>query len=349
MRHSLTLACLLLTLLGCTSARPAVIGSGAQVADLWWAGELTDTLGNRWDVAILPGVRPSLDLSSEAFARFGPRFRHYGEAAYWRKIGTMSSQAFDYSGDCLSSFLIHGIGEDMGGTGKTVAILAHERPFGWMPQIAWRSFWGYLLKPAGRLVLAPAGAAGGAVAGAIVPIGGILYPPLVGLGDVAVVGIAVPAVRVVWQQPAWLFCLLNSEPGEDQDGRWGLSIIARPPGWKPPAASAAAEAPPGPVVLDREQLRAIAQEMIDLERCLARESQHQAGWALRRHGLRSSDGALVTVQLSADARAWLADESAAEIARMRDAAAVELGPAAGRLPPAADLSGSLEAAVGTGR
>ena len=46
---------------GGPEARPFVIGNGKQVASLFWRGELTDSRGNLWNVALIPGVATSVE------------------------------------------------------------------------------------------------------------------------------------------------------------------------------------------------------------------------------------------------------------------------------------------------
>ena len=71
-----------LALTGCgdnrAASRPMVLGNPAQLTDLYLDGELTDTKGYRWDVAIIPGISPTLEGAGDSYARAGGYIRRFG-------------------------------------------------------------------------------------------------------------------------------------------------------------------------------------------------------------------------------------------------------------------------------
>src|SRR5947207_15952576 len=60
-------------------SRRWILSQTAELRDLYLDGELTDSRGNRWTVAILPGVRPPGRRRREAFRQAG------GAVDQWRK------------------------------------------------------------------------------------------------------------------------------------------------------------------------------------------------------------------------------------------------------------------------
>jgi hypothetical protein len=345
LRRLAVLACLAVLVsaaAGCAGSRPAVIANGSEVADLWWSGELTDQKGNRWDIAILPGMGPSFELASESYSRSGRRFAEYGNPKYWHAIGNMSKNCFVFAGaDCLRDFIVTGIGDDYSDTTGTLCRLASERPFGWIAHTAWRVLWGYGIKPIGRVALGPVGAIGSSAAGLVVPVGGALYPPVAGVADVAVMGIAVPAARIVWQQPAWMFSLINNEPDEATNGSWGLSIIARPPGWKPPQGQLSEE----PLLVDEARIRRLAHALVELEERLIRSNDQEHEALLRVHDLQHWDGKPAEFTVEPKAKAWLDKTAAAELENWRTEAGRRLGTSANRLPSADEMLKLLHQAM----
>ncbi|MEK7413692.1 MAG: hypothetical protein AAB263_10310 [Planctomycetota bacterium] len=314
----LVLCAIALLSTGCGSNRPAVITNGTQLSDLWWAGELTDQAGNRWDVAIMPGMLPTFRDAGNAWSRSGERFTNYFDGDYWHQVGQMSKDCYAFAGtDCLADFVVSGIGDDYSSTSSTIGTLVEQKPFGWVAQITWRTLWGYVIKPIGRIPLGLVGSVGGVAAGTVlVPVAGVLYPPVVGAVDVAAFGIAVPAVRIVWNQVAWTVCLLNDEPDERQDGHWGLHIIQRPAGWKAQRQPDVVSRPPEPVVIDRVRMSRLVGDLVRLERSLALQAQHQRHIALMNGSLQRIDGSEPKLLVDDGARQWLDTEAAAECDRL---------------------------------
>lgn len=223
-----------LALIGCgdnrAASRPMVLGNATQLADLYLDGELTDTKGYRWDVAIIPGISPTFEGAGDSYARAGGYIRRFGTDGLAKDgksnaIGDM----YRFAGsDCLGDYVAGGISRDYRHTSADIADLVNDKPFGWYAQVAWRSTWGYVIKPVGRIITGvPASAVTATVAtaaGSIEGTGRIVMAT----GDVAVMGTIYPAGRLLWHQPAYLVSIFNAEPALHHDGKWGLHIIGHP-------------------------------------------------------------------------------------------------------------------------
>lgn len=223
-----------LALAGCgdnrAASRPMVLTNGTQLVDLYLDGELTDTKGYRWDVAIIPGISPTFAGAGDSYARAGGYVRRFGTDGIFtdgnrNSVGDM----YHFAGsDCLGDYVVGGIGRDYRHTSADIADLWSDKPFGWYAQVAWRSTWGYVLKPAGRIVTGiPASAVTATAATAAGSIEGVGRLTLA-TGDVAVMGTVYPAARLAWHQPAYLFSIFNAEPALEHNGKWGLHIIGQP-------------------------------------------------------------------------------------------------------------------------
>ena len=213
-----------------TASRPMVITNGQQMTDLYIDGQLTDTKGYLWDVAIIPGITPTFEGAGDSYARAGGYIRRYGTSGF-SEDGESNSvgDMYHFAGsDCLGDYIVGGIGRDYRHTSADIADLINEKPFGWYAQIGARSFWGYLIKPIGRVVTGvPASAVTATVAtaaGAVEGTGRVLCAA----GDVAVMGTVYPAGRLLWHQPAYLVSIFNAEPALEHDRRWGLHIVGHP-------------------------------------------------------------------------------------------------------------------------
>jgi hypothetical protein len=231
----------MIALTGCgdgrAAARPMVVGNPTQLADLYMDGQITDSKGYRYDIAIIPGINPTMAGAGDSYERAWGYVRRFGTEGLARDgkkntVGEIYSFAFN---DCAGDFTIKGIGRDYANTTHDVDDLINDKPFGWYAQIAYRTTWGYLLKPAGRLVLGTIGCVGGATVGTA--CGAVEGAGRVALatGDVATMGTIYPAGRLLWHQPAYLASIWNAEPEPKQDGHWGIRIIDRPDNANPPA------------------------------------------------------------------------------------------------------------------
>ena len=147
-----------LTLTGCgdnrAASRPMVLGNPTQLADLYLDGELTDTKGYRWDVAIIPGISPTFEGAGDSYARAGGYIRRFGTNG-WVQDGKNNAvgDMYHFAGStCLGDYVAGGISRDYRHTSADIGDLVNDKPFGWYAQVAWRSTWGYVLKPIGRIV-----------------------------------------------------------------------------------------------------------------------------------------------------------------------------------------------------
>lgn len=240
-------------LLGCATPgdgpRPFVITDGGQVKDLFWRGELTDSRGNRWNVKLLPGIAPSIEAAGEGW-RDGLDFAHDPlEAGFWDdRADEVRSGAELAVKTTLREFLLEGIGEDLKGGAEGAASNVRETPFAWIPRALGHLAWGCVIKPVGRLALAPVGVAGGLGWATLLPVGQVLSRPVAGLGWCALAGTAAPTARIAIQPPAFLLALMNREPAQRHDGRFGLSIIERADGLPLLGEEEVRPEPPQPVV-----------------------------------------------------------------------------------------------------
>ena len=213
-----------------SASRPMVITNGQQMTDLYLDGQLTDTKGYVWDVAIIPGIIPTFEGAGDSYARAGGYIRRFGTSGFTtdgesNSVGDM----YRFAGsDCLGDYIVSGIGRDYRHTSADIADLVNEKPFGWYAQIGARSLWGYLLKPIGRVVTGvPASAVTATVATAAGSVEGT-GRVVCAAGDVAVMGTIYPTGRLLWHQPAYVASIFNAEPALEHDGRWGLHIVGHP-------------------------------------------------------------------------------------------------------------------------
>lgn len=239
MNYSPAIRCLaLLFLLGltaCAGDRPSLVSRPSAIGDLWWNGAFDDSQGRRWNASIVPGVGESLWFGGRAFKRAVlDDAGLYGKAGWWKGgWKTMKESSHFAWSDSLWEFGIKGIGRDYSQTTTDLGSLFEERPFGWIAQTVALPIWGYVLKPACRVVLAPVGAVGGTVVTLATPVVLVVVPPVFGVLDAATCGVVIPVVGMTWTQVSWLASIWNSEPALSQSGRWGLQLITPPTGPTP--------------------------------------------------------------------------------------------------------------------
>ncbi len=209
----------------CQGGRPFVVTNTAQLSDLYWEGELTDTKENRWGVTIIPGVMPPLRWGKDSWTDAGEILQEYGKEEFWDDNAELFTDSWTFAKDAIVEYGYEGIGEDFSEASRNISANYQETPFGWIPRIVMNFFWGYLIKPSFRMATAPAGAALGASASIVLPIGYTLYPTFWAIGQSTFNGVIVPIAGVTGHQLIYIFVLPNREPSEDQDGSYGLYII----------------------------------------------------------------------------------------------------------------------------
>jgi len=236
--------------------RHPVVSSASQVGSLYWQGQLTDHRGNRWNFTWIPGIVPTWRGAGEGFADGWEFTAPMGTGRYWRTQGAWIGDCMRWSGrDVLWDFGLAGVGRDWTETSDALVGVARDKPFGWVAQLAGRSLWGFVCVPAGRLALAPVGAACGVAVG-------VLRTPLESSGRIAVtagyagaMGVVVPVGKMAWHQPAWLLSLANAEPDPADSGAWGVSIVGNQ------GQSAAAQ---DTRIIGRDQVRSHARQRVEL-------------------------------------------------------------------------------------
>lgn len=251
MRAILAAVCVCPLLLGCATPgeqpRPFVIGNGRQVADLWWRGELTDQHGNRWNVSLIPGIGPTFEWGGERWKDGLDFATDPFEGEFWEDRADDIEDGVEFAAeDVLGDFLAEGLARDFEGAGEGISSNLRETPFGWIPRAIGHAVWGFLVKPVGRLALAPVGVAGGLLYSVGSPVVHVAARPVGGLGYCAVGGTALPALRLAAHPPVFMLAMANREPAVHHDGSFGLSIIRGPDQGEGPAWVEETPADPAP-------------------------------------------------------------------------------------------------------
>jgi len=140
-------------------SRPWILTQPAELRDLYLDGELTDGRGNRWSVAIVPGVRPQGRRSRDGFRKAGDAVEQWRKASFWQDRRLEFHDGVRFAVDDMGrTLIVDGIRRDWRNTRGRVAELRQEKPSPWLAQLAWQTTTGYVILPLGRVTL---GAAGG--------------------------------------------------------------------------------------------------------------------------------------------------------------------------------------------
>jgi len=220
---------------GSASLRPAaceaeqrawVITRPDQLRDLYLYGELTDSVGNRWEVGIVPGIVPQLSHAKRAVRAAGSDLAELQAAAFWTKRRQQLNDGMKFAfDDVWKHFLIDGLKGDYHNTSSAIAELLEEKPFAWAPRLAGDALGGYLIVPGGRVGLAPVGMMAGVSYSFLAPGMAVMAPPLKAVGRFALDGVVYPASLIALHHPVYLLAIMNPEPAERHDGRFWLRII----------------------------------------------------------------------------------------------------------------------------
>lgn len=238
--------------------RAWVLAHPDMLADLYVEGELTDSRGNRWEVAAVPGVLPplragreswreagrGLDRAGDALGRAGSALADYGEGAFWANRLETGEDALRFAAeDALYDFVIVGVREGVGETASELDHTVREKPFAWAPRALARGTWGFVLEPAARTSAGIAGAGAGLAWAAVGPPLETTGPVLAATlrtaeasaitgwevtTDGVVCGALIPAGALAAHQPMWALAVLNPEPLPRHDGQFGLRIADGP-------------------------------------------------------------------------------------------------------------------------
>lgn len=208
-------------------SRAMVLWDGAQISDLYWNGMITSADERRWNVGFLPGIAPTGTVVANSWNRAGGYYQQAFPAEHEGISPARSCWRWAW-GTVASDFMIGGIGRDGASSKSEIGSACREKPFGWPAVVVYEAVSGYVVKPAGRLLVGGIGTAlggtaavgCGAVQGAVPTVGAV--------ADIAVVGTVYPTLRLAWHHPAWALSLVSAEPQPWQDGRWTLRIVSDP-------------------------------------------------------------------------------------------------------------------------
>jgi len=210
-------------------SRRWILTQPAQLRDLYLDGELTDSRGNRWSVAIVPGIRPQGRRSRDGLRKAGDVVNQWTQAGFWHDRRREFHDGVKFAVDDMGrTLMVEGIRRDWRDTRWRVAELRQEKPFAWLAQLTWRTTTGYVIVPLGRVTLGTGGAAGGFTYAAVQPAVSTSAPACTALTWAGGKGLVVPATMILLHQPAYLLAIVNAEPLERHNGRFGLRIISAP-------------------------------------------------------------------------------------------------------------------------
>ena len=226
-----------IALTGCggrtAEARPMVVPHGAQMADLYMNGQINDSKGYRYDIAIIPGINPTFSGAGDSYERAWGYLKRYGTdgvAHDGKKNGVGKIYTFAFR-DCAEDFTIKGIGRDYSNTSNDIADLITDKPFGWYAQVAYRSTWGYLIKPTGRVVLGTIGCVGGTAIGSAVGTLEGAGRVTLAAGDVATMGTIYARHRFGIERPTVGLLSIGEEPGKgDTLRKEAYELLVNAPG-----------------------------------------------------------------------------------------------------------------------
>jgi hypothetical protein len=208
-----------------TPDRPMIISNAHQLGDLYWNGQIDDSKGYRWDVAIIPGISNIAQGSGKSFSRSG---------GYIKRFGTTSDGKDDFVGaalhfatrDCIGTFMVDGIHHDYASTSHDIHRLIREKPFTWYAILTYDAALGYVIKPLGRTIIGTVGATAGFACTAVFGSGEAVVTTAMVSGDTAIFGTTYPILLFTWQQPAYVMSIFTGEPDLQENGHWGLNIVA---------------------------------------------------------------------------------------------------------------------------
>jgi hypothetical protein len=226
------------------SERPFVITNASQLRDLYWRGELTDSKGNRWRIWIVPGITPPLEGGAEAFSDAWDYSTELFEGPFWKRRGKEARDGLEFAiDDVARDFLVDGIADDYRNASQRISKNIADAPFAWIPRIVANALVGYVAKPAARTALAPVGIAGGLAYSALVPPANVVARPVGSVAWAGFAGIAWPAFKLTWHQPAYLLSMPNREPDVSHHGDFGMYVIEWAEGSRPGGEPHLPEAP----------------------------------------------------------------------------------------------------------
>ena len=103
--------------------------------------------------------------------------------------------------------------------------------------------WGYGVRPAARVALAPLGIGGGLAYAALAPPAQVAARPVGAVAWTGLAGVAWPAARIALHQPVYLLSIANREPDVSHHGDFGMYVIEWADGEPPDGAPAVLKLP----------------------------------------------------------------------------------------------------------
>ena len=208
---------------------PGYFLSWKQKKQLLWMGRIEDAQGNWYDVWICPGYLPPAKYSWKHLKKTGADFHKYVEANKYHSLKEGSKACFHWAfKECGLGFTVRGIPRAWGRHFSVAHERSQRRVFGWWMAYPW-AFLESSLETVFRGVLGSVGTIGGTASGiAIVPAYHALDSAVVGVWDLGVNTIIVPAVGLTWNtiiSPP--LALIGQKPSESRvDGFWVVEIPA---------------------------------------------------------------------------------------------------------------------------
>ncbi|MDA0577890.1 MAG: hypothetical protein O3B24_07315 [Verrucomicrobia bacterium] len=202
---------------------PGYFLSWQQKQDLLWQGRMQDAAGTWYDVWLCPGYVPPARYAREHLVEAGGSFHEYIEADKYRSLKNGSQACFEWAlEDCGLDFTVQGIPRAWGRHFSVASERTERRIFGWWMAYPW-AFLESTVETAFRAVVGTVGTAGGLASGAVVvPAYHALDSAVVGVWNLGVNTVVIPAVGVGWNTiigPP--LALAGQKPSADRvDGFW---------------------------------------------------------------------------------------------------------------------------------
>ncbi len=197
--------------------------SWQQKKELISEGRIQDSAGNWYDVWICPGYYPPARYAGEHLREAGGNFHEYLEANKYRAIKHGSKACVKWAfEECGLGFTVKGIPRAWNRHFSVAHQRTQRRVFGWWLAYPW-AFLESTVETAFRGVVGTAGTVGGVATGVgLVPAYNMLDSAVVGVWNLGVNTVVIPAVGVTWNTVvAPPLALAGQKPSPSRvDGFW---------------------------------------------------------------------------------------------------------------------------------